>query len=199
MCGRGTNILVASALGRKAVGYDLSAKNIEKIRSVALQHTPIKESDLTLHQSDGVELAEYADQENIWDMVTFDPPYVGNAEDYGNEDSRDLCLEKDVDAFYGKLEICLKNLKRLIKPSDWKAKTFHPIIVKCGSSRRSAHGGLKDMSTDIELIGRKLSLCLHDKVVNVLDSYWAMFNASRCIDNRYSVKCHETNLVFLKY
>ena len=37
------------------------------------------------------------------------------------------------------------------------------------------------------------------KVINILNSQWAMFNLSRCIDNRYSVKIHETNLVFVKY
>ena len=55
------------------------------------------------------------------------------------------------------------------------------------------------MATEVEVIGRKLGLVLHDKVINILDSQWAMFNVSRCIENRYSVKNHETNLVFVKY
>ena len=51
----------------------------------------------------------------------------------------------------------------------------------------------------IEIIGRRLNLSLHDKVINVLNSQWAMFNVSRCVDNRYSIKVHETCLVFVKY
>ena len=59
--------------------------------------------------------------------------------------------------------------------------------------------GLVDMSTEVENIARGLNLIIHDKVINVLDSQWAMFNMSKCIDNRYSVKIHETNIVMVKY
>ena len=120
-----------------------------------------------------------------------------NAENYGS-DERDLCHIKDLDVFNSKLEECLTNLKRLIKPSNFAEKRFHPIVMKVGSARRG-ESGLVDMSTELEIIARRLGLVLHDKVINVLDSYWGMFNVSRCIDHRYSVKVHETNLVFVKY
>ena len=55
------------------------------------------------------------------------------------------------------------------------------------------------MATEVEMISRKLDLKVHDKVMNVLNSQWAMFNVSRCIDNRYSIKVHESNLVLVKY
>ena len=197
MCGRGSSILVGSALGRKMIGYDLSDLNLNSIRSTVLEHTDTKESDLTLHHSCGVELAEYKDQKDVWDMVMFDPPFIFQPEKYG-DDPRDLCQIRDLDKFNAKLETCLKNLKRLIKPSNWEKKEFHPIVIKVGSARRSKMG-LVDMSTEVENIARKLSMVIHDKVINVLDSQWAMFNISRCIDNRYGVKIHETNLVFLKY
>ena len=76
MSGRGTNLLVAAALGRKVVGYDLSPQNLEAVRSACLQHTEIEPTDLVLHHSDGVALNEYDGQEEIWDLVTFDPPYI---------------------------------------------------------------------------------------------------------------------------
>ena len=196
MAGSGTNVLVGAALNRRVVAYDLSTKNLDSMRSACLEHTDIDPNDLTLHHSDGVEIIEYADQENIFDLATFDPPYVLNAESYG-EDPRDLCNIKDPDEFYSKLETCMKNLSRLIKPSNWEKKEFHPIIIKVGSARR--YGTLLDMSTDVEIIGRRLNLKLHDKVINVLDSYWTMWNASRSIDHKYSVKIHETNLIFTKY
>ena len=56
-----------------------------------------------------------------------------------------------------------------------------------------------DLATEVEIIARRLNLIIHDKVINILDSQWAMFNVSRCIDNRYSVKIHETNIVMVKY
>ena len=197
MAGRGTNLLVGAALGRKVVGYDLSLHNLEAVRSACLEHTDIAPQDLVLHHSDGVALKEYQDQESIWDLITFDPPYILNAENYG-EDPRDLCHIKDLDQFNAKLEECLLNLKRLVKQSSFAEKRFHPIVIKVGSARRG-ETGLIDMATEVEIITRRIGLVLHDKVINVLDSQWGMFNVSRCINNRYSVKIHETNLVFLKY
>jgi len=188
---------LGAALGRKVVGYDLSSQNLQAVRSACLEHTDIAPEDLVLHHSDGVSLKEYDGQEAIWDLVTFDPPYVLNPETYG-DDPRDLCHIKDLDAFNAKLEECLVNLKRLIKPSSFAKKEFHPIVIKVGSGRRGEMG-LIDMATEVENIARRIELVLHDKVINVLDSQWAMFNVSRFIEHRYAVKHHETNLVFVKY
>jgi len=195
--GRGTNLLVGAALGRKMVGYDLNPANLETVRSTALEHTDIAPDDLTLHHSCGVELKEYQDQENVFDLVCSDPPFAFGVEPYG-KDPRDLCLIKDLDGYTSKMEQCLGNLKRLIKPSCWDTKTFHAIVLKIGSSRRGKLGFI-DLATELEIIGRRLGLVLHDKQINVLDSQFAMFNLSRCIDHRYTVKIHETVLVFVKY
>lgn len=195
--GRGTNLLVGAALGRKVVGYDLSPQNLEAVRVACQEHTNIAPGDLVLHHSDGVTLTEYENEENLWDLVSIDPPYIFNAEIFG-DDPRDLCQIKELDAYNAKLEQCLKNLKRLIKPSSFSKKEFHPIVLKVGSARRGEMG-LIDMATEVEIIARRIGLVLHDKVINVLDSQWAMVNLSRCIDHRYSLKVHETNLVFVKY
>ena len=90
------------------------------------------------------------------------------------------------------------NLKRLVKTSSFAKKEFHPIIIKCNYQRRGEMG-ITDMATELEIVGKKIGLILHDKVINVLDSQWRMVNTSRCIDHRYSLKIHETNLVFVKY
>ena len=197
MAGRGTNLLVGAAMGRRVVGYDLNLKNLEKVRSVALENTDINPEDLILHHSDGCELAEFADQRDLFDLVTFDPPYLLGCEKY-TDDPRDLCNIKDIDTFNCRMEVCLTNLKRLIKASDWDSLTFHPIVIKVGSNRRSTQG-LIDMATECEIIGRRLGLTLHDKVFNVLNSQYAMFLVRRSVEHRYTVKIHETNLVFLKY
>jgi len=197
MSGRGTNLLVGAALGRKVVGYDLSSKNLELVRSACLEHTQIHPDDLVLHHSDGVTLKEYEGQEDIWDLVTFDPPYIWNAENYG-DDPRDLCNIKGLDEFNKKLEECLFNLKRLVKTSSFDKKEFHPIVLKVGSGRKG-QTGLIDMSTEAEIIARRIGLVLHDKVINILDSQWALVNTAKCMEHGYSLKVHETNLVFVKY
>ena len=195
--GRGTNLLVGAALGRKVVGYDLTLQNLEKVKSVALEHTDIDPEDMVLHHSDGCELREYDGQENIFDLVTTDPPYLAGAERY-TDDDRCLGNIKDQDLFLERMELCLVNLKRLIKPSNWEKKIFHPIVIKTGSARRGKEG-LVEMCTPIENLAKQHGLVLHDKVISVLNSHWGLFNVRRCMDYRYGVKKHETNLVFLKY
>lgn len=197
MSGRGTNLLVGAAMGRRIVGYDLNPHNLAKVRSVALEHTEIQEKDLILHHSDGCELKEYENQSDLFDLVSFDPPYLGGVEKY-TDDPRDLCNIKDIREFNERMETCLTNLKRLIKPSNWERLVFNPIVIKVGSFRRS-NQGLIDMATECEIIARKVGLTLHDKVINVLNSQYAMFLVRRSIEHRYTVKIHETNLVFLKY
>ena len=196
-CGRGTLPLVAAALGRKVVAYDLSSDNLEKIKDAALQHTGISSEDLTLYHSCGVTLEHYKDDEDTFDLIISDPPFLFGVEQYG-DDPRDLCQIKTVDGYVTKMTECVANLKRLIKPSCWETKKFHPIVLKVGSGRRGEMG-LVDLATEFEIIARGLGLVLHDKLINVLDSQWGMFNVSRCIDHKYSVKVHETCLVLVKY
>jgi len=195
--GKGSNLIAAALEGRRVVGYDLSKTNLALIKEACLEHTSIKAEDLTLHRSCGVELAEYEGQKEIFDMCLLDPPYLG-AEDYGNDDERDLCRIKSIDQYNQRMEVCISNLSRLIKRSNFKKKVFHPIVIKIGSVRRS-DAGLCDLATEIEIIARKFSLVLHDKIFNELRSAYQSYNIARCIENKYTVKSHETNLVFVRY
>jgi len=197
-CGRGTNIITSAYLGRRVVGYDLSPTNLELIRSACLEHTDITNDEMTLHHSCGVELDEYANSKGIFDLCLTDPPYIFGAEDYGNKDERDLCHATTIEEYNQKMERCLINLKRLIKTSSFKNKKFHPIILKVGSGRKGENG-LTDMATEIEIIARKIGLILHDKIINELRSAFQSYNLARCIENKYTIKSHETNLVFVKY
>tara|TARA_B100000287_G_scaffold69456_1_gene61032 strand:- start:168 stop:602 length:435 start_codon:yes stop_codon:yes gene_type:complete len=143
-------------------------------------------------------MVEYERYQDLFDLVLTDPPYIYGAEQYGN-DPRDLCLIKDLDDYNAKMERCLLNLKRLIKPSNFKKKIFHPIVLKVGSGRRGKTG-LVDMATELEIIARRIpNLILHDKITNELKSAYQSYNIDTCIENRYTVKSHETNLVFVKY
>jgi len=196
-CGRGTNIISAAFLGRRCVGYDLSTANLDSIRSACLEHTCISSDDLVLHHSCGVELVEYSDSSNKFDLILNDPPYILGAEEYGS-DSRDLCAVKSVDEYNQKMEVCLLNLKRLIKPSNFQTKEFHPIVMKLGSGRRG-ETGLIDMCTEVETIAKKIGLIIHDKIFSELRSAFQSYNIKRCLEHKYTVKSHETNLVMVKY
>ena len=76
---------------------------------MALEHTDIDPEDMVLHHSDGCEpLREYDGQENIWDLVLTDPPYLAGAERY-TDDDRCLGNIKDQDLFLQRMELCLVN------------------------------------------------------------------------------------------
>ena len=195
--GRGTNLIASAYEGRRVLGWDLSTLNCDLVRNACVENTCINADNLTLHNSCGVEMVEYQAASNIIDLFLNDIPYIYGAEDYGN-DPRDLCNHKDLASFNERVERCLINMKRLVKPSNWEKKIFKPIIMKVGSSRRNS-AGLVDMATEIEIIARKVGLVLHDKIINELRSSFQSYNVGRCIENRYTVKSHETNLVFLKY
>ena len=127
----------------------MNKDNLESIRDACVNHIGAKPEDVTLHHSCGVEMVEYKEASNIIDCFINDVPYIGGAEKY-TDDTRDLCNQTDED-FYKKIDIMLGNMKRLIKPSNYEEKIFHPIIMKMGSQRRGAEG-LKTMDTDIEML-----------------------------------------------
>jgi hypothetical protein len=162
-----------------------------------VNHIGARPENVQLHHSCGVEMEEYKNDRNIIDCFINDVPYVLGAEEY-TDDERDLCNHKNLDDYYKKIETMMINMKRLIKPSNYESKVFHPIIMKMGSQRRGERG-LITMDTDIEMIGRKIGLILHDKIVNELKPTLQNYNLQRCIENRFTVKLQETNLVFLKY
>ena len=92
----------------------------------------------------------------------------------------------------------MKNMKRLIKKSNWDKKIFKPIIMKVGQQRKQEKGYF-DMATDIEIIARKIGLTLHDKIYNELRQAMQTYSIRNCFENRYSMKLHECNLIFLDY
>ena len=55
------------------------------------------------------------------------------------------------------------------------------------------------MADEIITMAKEVGLVLHDKIFNELRSATQHYNVGRSIKNRYTIKSHETNLVFLKY
>ena len=193
--GRGTNILAAAYEGRKVIGFDLNKNNVECVREALDKYIPNSEHEL--HHSCGVEMEEYKEASNMIDLFINDIPYILSAEKY-NDDPRDLCNMKGLDEFYGRVEVMMKNMKRLIKTSNYEDGVFKPIIMKVGSQRRGKKG-LMDMATDIEMIGRKLNLTLHDKIFNELRPNMQSYIINTTFKKRFTMKIQETSLVFVKY
>ena len=142
-------------------------------------------------------MVEYAEDQNMIDLFINDIPYILSAEKY-TDDPRDLCNIKDLDGFYARVEVMMTNMKRLIKPSNYEKGIFKPIIMKVGSQRRGTKGFI-DMATDIEMLARKHSLILHDKIMNELRPSMQSYIINTSFQKRFTMKIHETNLVFVKY
>jgi ParB/RepB/Spo0J family partition protein len=193
--GRGTNILAAAYEGRKVIGFDLNKNNVECVREALDKYIPKVHHEL--FHSCGVEMVELGEAQNVIDLFINDIPYILSAEKY-NDDPRDLCNTKDLDQFYGRVEVMMKNMKRLIKPSNYEKGIFKPIIMKVGSQRRGKKG-LIDMATDIEMIARRIGLTLHDKIFNELNPAMQSYIINTTFQKRFTMKIQETNLVFVKY
>ena len=142
-------------------------------------------------------MVELGESQNVIDLFINDIPYILSAEKY-NDDPRDLCNIKDLDEFYGRVEVMMKNMKRLIKTSNYEKGVFKPIIMKVGSQRR-LNKGLIDMATDIEMIARRIGLTLHDKIFNELNPAMQSYIINTTFQKRFTMKIQETSLVFLKY
>ena len=196
-CGRGTNLLAAAYENRRIIGFDLNKNNLDCIREALTDHIGLSEVDYKLHHSCGVEMVEYAEHDEMVDMFINDIPYIMNAEKY-NDDPRDLGNISNLDDFYSRVEVMLLNMKRLIKKSDYDKGIFKPIIMKVGSQRRGTKG-LIDMATDIQMIARKHSLILHDLIMNELRPSMQSYIMNTSFQKRFTLKLHESNLVFVRY
>ena len=195
--GKGSNLIASAYEGRKVIGWDLSRDNVDAVNKAILNYTKLKKSDCKLYNTCGVTMHELKEAQNVVDLALTDIPYF-QAEVYNPDDSRDLGNIKKIDDFLENIEKYLINIKRLIKPSNYEEKIFKPIIIKCGTKRNGKHG-IIDLATEIELLTRKHNLIVHDKIYNKNKSAYASFTLIRSIENKYTVKSHETNIVIVKY
>ena len=204
-CGRGTNIIAGAYEKRKVIGFDLNKNNLDCIKEaldnyiepVQTQPTSSENVNYELIHDCGVEMVKFKEASNMIDLFINDIPYILSAEKY-TDDPRDLCNIKDLDGFYARVEVMMTNMKRLIKPSNYEKGIFKPIIMKVGSQRRGTKGFI-DMATDIEMLARKHSLILHDKIMNELRPSMQSYIINTSFQKRFTMKIHETNLVFVKY
>ena len=105
------------------------------------------------------------------------------------------CSEEEFDKKISKMFV---HLARLIKYSDYKTMTFHPIIITVGSIRQGQKG-LIDMDYKFQQFARGAGLVLHDKLFTENKTPGAGFTFRRNYVYNYVTKNYETTLVFLKY
>ena len=204
-CGRGTNVIAGAYEKRKVIGFDLNKNNLDCIKEaldnyiepVQTQPTSSANVNYELIHDCGVEMVKFKEASNMIDLFINDIPYILSAEKY-TDDPRDLCNIKDLDGFYERVEVMMKNMKRLIKTSNYEEGVIKPIIMKVGSQRRG-NKGLMTMDTDIEMIARKIGLTLHDKIINELRPSMQSYIINTSFQKRFTMKIMETNLIFVKY
>ena len=204
-CGRGTNVIAGAYEKRKVIGFDLNKNNLDCIKEaldnyiepVQTQPTSSANVNYELIHDCGVEMVKFKEASNMIDLFINDIPYILSAEKY-TDDPRDLCNIKDLDGFYERVEVMMKNMKRLIKKSNYEEGVIKPIIMKVGSQRRG-NKGLMTMDTDIEMIARRIGLTLHDKIISELRPSMQSYIINTSFQKRFTMKIMETNLIFVKY
>ena len=196
LMGRGSNVLASLYHNRRVVGIDCNQENVEKLQEVCTKHFPEQLDDFEFHHADGVALEKWKDQSEVFDACISDPPYVMKAENYGVSDCDIGKLDQD--EYFHRIDELFSNLSRLIKTSDYDSRTFHPIILKVGSGRKSG-GGIIDMDFEFQKIAREHKLVLWDKVFNKLENVWGNLCAVRNYKHGYVQKNYEVNLCWVRF
>ena len=196
--GRGTNVLASLWHGRRVIGYDVHKPNVDRLNEVINEQFKDVDDRYQLFHSDGTALEELKDEAEYLDAVITDPPYVTfQAAEVYSEDDRDLSHMNNT-MFMDRIRHNFKQLHRLIKTSSFEDKIFYPVIFKVGSGR-DGKNGIIDMDADFQAAAKEAGFVLYDKVFNQLQTPFASTNWERNYINKYVMKSHEVNLVFMKF
>lgn len=194
-CGKGTNLFAASLLGMEPYGFDLNQKNLDAIEKGFQGFFNDDEVQHYLFNEDGVTLPSFKDQEEFFDAVVTDPPYINANEIY--TDHPDDLSNLNTDTFMERMDILFRHYYRLIKTSQVKEKKFYPVMMKMNISRRGTKG-VFSMDYDLMKIAEKNGFTLWDRTYNILNPTLVAFTLPRTVDNFYTVKNYETTLIWIK-
>ena len=124
--GKGTNVMAALWKGMEVVGFDLNPRNVDRVWDVADEHFP--EGKYSLYNEDGITMQPLKDEQETFDCIITDPPYL-NCPDKYTDEPEDLS-NLDQDHWVEQMREAFKAYHRLIKPSSVKDKVFYPLMMK---------------------------------------------------------------------
>jgi ParB-like chromosome segregation protein Spo0J/16S rRNA G966 N2-methylase RsmD len=125
-CGKGTNLIAGLWLGMEMHGFDLNPRLIDRIQEVVDEHLP--EGDLHLYNEDGIRMQPLEAEEESFDCVISDPPYL-NCPDLYTDDPEDLSNMKQ-EEWEDLMRESFRQYHRLLKRSQVKDKTFYPLMLR---------------------------------------------------------------------
>lgn len=178
--GRLTRAYVTSSLGRKYIGYDVVERTLKESQQVIEREG----LDATLHLGNGC-IMEHTPNETA-DLVLTCPPYH-QLERYEPTENQ-LSEIADYDSFLNQIEVCGKNIARVLKSGGF-------CVWVCGDWRDKGHYRSFHADT-IRLFSKYLKH--HDTIIMENQSPFASLQLGKVAANRYTSKIHEFILVFKK-
>ena len=195
--GRGTTAFTALHLNRKFIGFEICNKSYKLTKDAVEKHVDVSEGDFELIKGCGCEMKEFEGEGSFIDAVFSSPPYYLNAEPYASESPLDLC-NMGIEEFDSRIDLMFKNLKRVIKKSDYKKKIFHPIMMVVGTAR-DAENGIQDMSFTFQQLAKKHGLVLWDVMHLELNNPHLVCSLNRNYEFKFTHKSHETQLTWVRF
>ena len=180
--GRLTRAFVSGKLGREYVGYDTAPKTVKKVNDKLTEHSILNAEVI---EGDGCEMS-HTDDECV-NLVMTCPPYH-NIEKYESAPGQ-LSDIKDYDKFMERIDVCGKNIFRVLKPGGF-------CVWVCGDWRDGKE--YKTFHSDTMDSFRKSGLLVHDVIIMENVSPFAPLQMGKVAAKRYTSKVHEFVLVFKK-
>ena len=194
--GRGTTAITSLYLERRFVGFEINKTSLDKTKQVIQNNIDVSDDRWDIYEGCGCEMKELESESEIIDGVFSSPPYYNKAESY-TDDPRDLC-NMSIKDFDERIDLMFSNIKRLIKPSDYDKKIFHPIIFVVGTSRKG-RDGIQDMSFTFQQIARSHGLTLWDQMFVELNNPHLVSSLQRNYEHRFVQKNYESQLTWVKF
>jgi len=194
--GRGTTAITSLYLERRFVGFEINPTSLNKTKEVIKNNLDVPDDRWNIYEGCGCEMKELESESEIIDGIFSSPPYYNKAESY-TDDPRDLC-NMSVDDFNDKIDLMFSNIRRLIKPSNYELKIFHPIIFVVGTSRKGKDGIL-DMSFEFQRIAKNHGLTLWDQMFVQLNNPHLISSLQRNYEHRFVQKNYESQLTWVKF
>ena len=123
--GKATNLVAGMWMNMECHGFDLNPRNIDRTQDVLDQHFP--NGTFHLYNEDGVDMKPLQNEEESFDAIITDPPYL-NCPDLYTQEENDLS-NMSQSQWEQMMAITFRHYHRLIKRSRVKDKVFYPLMM----------------------------------------------------------------------